>query len=399
MNSKTEDVVIDPLNNLINDIENGKGEKQHYLEEFSLDQDFNKDSDWNDIFNSIQTIVDKKERELKQAKAANNSKPSTLKGEKLSSNQINKATPATRNPINDRAPPVTSNKNAAGFNYQNPNNNPKVSVAPKKGAEINNLVKEKDGKISLNYTKEQEDALIKQYGDLKDKIAEGGRNLNVEADTRNLYRQEDSSGRIFQTEQESKNAGQAAKQYGDSEMVLAEKSNLVNGSDVYLYPGMKGMEFRATVKKLLANMSDLPKYFSGGKYLHTHGLSELGKYIQKIFTGDVLAVIQKTEREWLIVYEKTADGKYVIGIIQENPNRGVNLLATNYKVECTLEGLGEQFLNVEKVGPNNTMRKVVGTKQNNMVYLNEKGGKQFTKDVNKIFENVHIGDTYTGWTP
>lgn len=132
----------------------------------------------------------------------------------------------------------------------------------------------------------------------------------------------------------------------------------------------------------------------------------MGDYFQNFMEGKVVAVMQKTKREWLVVYEKTSTkevnkevDKYVIGIIQENPDRGVNLLVTNYGVELKLEQLGEQFLKVQKFGEKNTMRKILGTNKNNIVYLNKNGGKEFLKDVDNIFKDVKIGDTYTGWTP
>ena len=103
-------------------------------------------------------------------------------------------------------------------------------------------------------------------------------------------------------------------------------------------------ETNINIKAILQNNGEIKGFKLDPK--HTHGL-QLNKYIEKFLNGDVLSIIRKSDHELLIVYDRVKNNNYVIGIIQENPKRGVNLLTTNYPVNLT--GLSEQFVNTSEI--------------------------------------------------
>ena len=65
----TNEEVIYPLESISAEIDRNKIEKNFFLEEFSLQENLNENSDWADILKSIETIVNNKEADLKNAKS------------------------------------------------------------------------------------------------------------------------------------------------------------------------------------------------------------------------------------------------------------------------------------------------------------------------------------------
>ena len=182
---------------------------------------------------------------------------------------------------------------------------------------------------------------------------------------------------------------------------------------------LESKELRIPVSKLAANYTQANNFInikpiknSSGKILgfdllpiHTHGVN-LDKYLPRLMNGDVLGVIRKTDKELLVIYDKVKNNEYVIGIIRENNQRGVNLLTTNYNVQTTMKGLGEQFIKYADTGDG--MRKIIGFNQNEIIYLkqpsvstiyNQNAPAELVKDIDKLVKDIKIGDTYKAWEP
>ena len=140
---------------------------------------------------------------------------------------------------------------------------------------------------------------------------------------------------------------------------------------------------------------------------HVHGLQLYGP-IGDFMDGNVLAVIRKSDHEVLIVFDRVKNNEYLIGIIQENPGRGVNLLTTNYTVKVEPKGFGEQFFTYTKKEGANGIHIVKGfNKKTEVLYLkqprptnyNQDAPNILLKDIRNIRNNTKIGTEYKMFQP
>ena len=330
---------------------------------------------------------------FKQPEAKGQEKPAEAKGvdntaaaqgSKPSAESTKKGNSSTKNPLKSELP-LTSDLNAPGFNYKKPGSNPLVEKVPETGSEFQPFKINEKGEIGRNSTKEQ-------MVNLQNASKEVGATINdaagtIGADARANVNQIYKEAEIPQT----KDAADQARKNGTLQWQNNELTYVTRGNWP-AYPGSKIMEYRGVVKKIIANMTDLPKYYSVGKgkgiaNFHTHGLSDLGELLQDFFEGRALGYMRKSETEVVVFFER--NGKYIVMPIQENVGRGVNLIVTAYPVESNLGSLGEQFIKYKEL--ENGRRVVTGLNLQTMEFLNEAGGAKFMKAVERSLTDPLTG--------
>lgn len=174
------------------------------------------------------------------------------------------------------------------------------------------------------------------------------------------------------------------------------------------------MELRIPLDKLIANFSGSIeniniKLLKDGlftlEFKHTHNV-RLDQLFEKFCKGDVLAVMRKSDNELLIVYDRIKNNEYIIGIIQENPGRGVNLLTTNYTVKTDVKGLGEQFFTYSE-DKTAGIRTITDFNEGEILYLkqptatnyNQNAVNRFLSDISDLRNNTKIGTEYYMYQP